>query len=94
MDGQLLFNIVVGVAGALAGFLLNAVWTALKDLQVADKQIVKDVSELQVLVAGQYVTRTEFDRVAEALFRKLDAIYDKLDSKADKASCPPANHGN
>ena len=69
---------------ALLGFLLNAVWQAVKDLQRADNELTKRVSEIEVLVAGNYVTRQEFDRVVERLFAKLDSIDRKLDSKVDK----------
>ena len=69
---------------AVLGFLLHAVWQAVKDLQRADAELTKRVSEIEVLVAGNYVTRQEFDRVVDKLFAKLDAIELKLDKKADK----------
>lgn len=69
---------------AVLGFLLNAVWQATKDLQKADGELTKRVSEIEVLVAGNYVTRQEFDRVVERLFAKLEQIDRKLDNKADK----------
>ena len=69
---------------AVLGFLLNAVWQAIKDLQRAYDELTKRVSEIEVLVAGNYVTRQEFDRVVERLFAKLDSIDRKLDSKVDK----------
>jgi len=69
---------------AVLGFLLNAVWQAVKDLQRADNELTKRESEIEVLVAGNYVTRQEFDRVVQRLFAKLDSIDSKLDSKVDK----------
>jgi CHASE3 domain sensor protein len=69
---------------AVLGFLLNAVWQAVKDLQRADNELTKRVSEIEVLVAGNYVTRQEFDRVVHRLFAKLDSMDRKLDSKVDK----------
>ena len=69
---------------ALLGFLLNAVWQAVKDLQRADNELNKREGEIEVLVAGNYVTRHEFDRVVQRLFAKLDSIDSKLDSKVDK----------
>lgn len=81
---QELFNIVVGVAGALGGWWLKVMWETLKDLQVADKELMDKVSKIEVLVAGAYVKREEFDRVAQRLFEKLDHIENKLDHKADK----------
>lgn len=74
---------LTGLSGLL-GFLLHAVWQATKDLQRADAEITKRVSEIEVLVAGNYVTRQEFDRVIDKLFAKLDHIEMKIDKKADK----------
>jgi len=69
---------------AVLGFLLNAAWHATKDLQKEDQELAKRVGEIEVLVAGNYVTRQEFDRVVQRLFAKLDSIDRKLDSKVDK----------
>lgn len=66
------------------GFLLRAMWTAVRDLQRADKQVLEKVNAIEVLVAGGYVPKTEFDKRLDALFDKLDRIEDKLDNKADK----------
>ena len=63
---------------AVLGFLLHAVWQSTQDLQRADTELTKRVSEIEVLVAGNYVTRHEFDRVVDKLFTKLDAIDMKI----------------
>jgi hypothetical protein len=81
---QTLFNIAVTVAGFLCGWWLKVLWDAVKDLQSADKELAEKVSSIEILVAGQYVKRDDFDRVANAIFAKLDKIMDKLDTKADK----------
>lgn len=81
---QQVFNISVGVAGALGGWWMKAMWDALKDLQRADDRMAQQVSDLKVLVAGQYVSRESFDKLSTAIFAKLDRIEDKLDGKADK----------
>jgi hypothetical protein len=81
---QELFNIVVGVAGALGGWWLKVMWETLKDLQTADKELMDKVSKIEILVAGAYVKREEFDRALTRLIEKLDQIDSKLDSNADK----------
>lgn len=81
---QNLFNVAITIAGALAGWWMKAMWEALKDLKLADDKLAKDVSDLKVLVAGDYVRREMFDRLSDAIFAKLDRIEMKLDSKADK----------
>lgn len=70
--------------GALIGFLLNAVWQAVKELQAADKVLADMVSRIEVLVAGNYVRKEDFDRTIERLFDKLDHIELKIDQKMDK----------
>lgn len=75
--------VLTGFSGVL-GFLLHAVWQATKDLQKADAELAKRVSEIEVLVAGNYVTRQEFERAIDKIFDKLDSIDRKLDLKADK----------
>ncbi len=81
---QALVNWLLAGFGGLIGFLLNAVWQAVKDLQRADKILTDRVGEIEVLVAGSYITKTDFTNVTDAIFRKLDRIEDKLDGKADK----------
>lgn len=81
---QTIVNWMLAGFGGLIGFLLNAVWQAVKDLQKADTELVKKVSEIEVLVAGAYVKRDDFNELSKALFNKLDRIEDKLDGKVDK----------
>ena len=81
---QTIINWLLASFGALIGFLLNAVWQAVKDLQNADKQLASKVAEIEVLVAGAYVRKDEFAQSVNALFAKLDRIEDKLDKKVDK----------
>lgn len=81
---QTIINWLLAGFGALIGFLLNAVWQAVKDLQETDKSLASKVAEIEVLVAGAYVRKDEFTQSVNALFSKLDRIEDKLDKKVDK----------
>lgn len=81
---QTIINWLLAGFGALIGFLLKAVWQAVKDLQTADKALAEKVGNIEVLVAGAYVKKVEFTQSINALFAKLDKIEDKLDKKADK----------
>lgn len=81
---QIVINFALaGVSGVL-GFLMRAVWTAVKDLQAADAELAEKLSRVEVVVAGEYVRKEDFDRKLDALFTKLDRIEEKLDRKADK----------
>jgi hypothetical protein len=81
---QIIINWLLAGFGALIGFLLNAVWQAVKDLQKADTTLADKVGKIEVMVAGAYVKRDEFDRALNRLFEKLDHIEMKIDKKADK----------
>lgn len=81
---QELFNwLVAGISGLL-GFFLRVMWSAVKDLQKADEELVSKVNHIEVLVAGNYVSKEEFNRFMERLYDKLDSIENKLDHKVDK----------
>ena len=81
---QAIINWLLAGFGALIGFMLNAVWQAVQDLQSADKVLAERVGSIEVLVAGDYLRRDDFTHTIEALFAKLDKIEDKLDKKVDK----------
>lgn len=83
-DYQILFNLVVGILGILGGWLLNTVWNALKDLQAADAKLAEKVGAIEVLVAGQYVTRLEYTNALNMINMKLDQIQQSLSEKADR----------
>jgi len=81
---QVFFDVAVGVVGVLGGWVLNTVWGAVKDLQEADKELAEKVGEIEVLVAGRYVTRDEFNLTLGQVFSKLDTIRDLVSQKADR----------
>jgi len=84
MFDQTLFNYALALCGALGGWVLKVIWDAVKDLQAADKVLVEKVNTIEILIAGNYMSKTDFDKIAAAIFEKLDKIDDKLDRKADK----------
>ena len=49
-----------------------------------DQTLADKVARIEVLVAGEYVKKDEFERAIERLFDKLDHIEMKIDQKADK----------
>ena len=85
MIDQQLFNVLFAAAGALGGWWMKAMWESMKELEKADKRLTSEVSDLKVLVAGQYVKQDAFDRTIAALFAKLDRMEDKLNHKIDKS---------
>ena len=82
---QGLLNWAFGLINLILGFFLKALWDSYKDLKKTDKELADKVGEMEVLVAGQYVKRDDFQTVTNQIFNKLDKILDKLDQKMDKA---------
>ena len=72
-----LFNLIIGI-------FLKWVWDSHKELRRSDEKLADKVNKIEVIVAGEYVKKDEFDKVADIIFVKLDRIFEKLDKKADK----------
>jgi len=83
-NNQLLFNVIIGALYLVAGWLMKVMWDSLRDLRIADTILAEKVGTIEVLVAGSYAKRDELDKMAAAIFLKLDRIEAKLDTKADK----------
>jgi hypothetical protein len=84
MDAQTIINIVIGLCGALGGWILNTLKQSIDELRKADSALADKVQHIEVLVAGTYVKRDDMDKLGQALFAKLDKIEAKLDGKVDK----------
>jgi hypothetical protein len=72
-DGQILFNIIIGIAGLFGGWILNNISRSIERLD-------KDVRALPLT----YVTRADYRADIEEIKAMLMRINDKLDAKADK----------
>lgn len=78
MSPQEMFNLAIGLIGAIGGWWLNTMWQAVRSLEAK-------VAAIDVLVAGQYVKKEEFNSLSSAIFAKLDKIQDSIERKADKS---------
>lgn len=92
METQSLINAAFTSIGVMMGAILKAVWDGLKELRAADASLSDKVQRIEVLVAGMYVKREDFDRMTDVLFAKLDKIEAKLDTKANASDCPTKTH--
>lgn len=72
-DGQILFNIIIGIAGVFGGWILNNISRSIERLD-------KDVRAMPLT----YVTRADYRADIEEIKMMLNRINDKLDGKADK----------
>lgn len=84
MDNQTAFNILLSLVAFLGGYVINSLNASIRSMQKTDSDLADKVQQIEVLVAGQYVKRDDMDKLASALFAKLDKIEFKLDNKADK----------
>lgn len=83
-DFQTLFNVALGVISFLLGIIVQGLRESMAKLQKADNDLATKVQSIEVLVAGTYVKRDELDKLANALFAKLDKIMEKMSEKVDK----------
>lgn len=72
-EGQVLFNIIVGVAGLFGGWILNNISRSIERLD-------RDVRAMP----HTYVTRVDYHKDIDEIKAMLMRINDKLDEKADK----------
>ena len=73
-QGQILFNVAVGIAGMFGGWILNNISRSIERLD-------KDVRAMPLT----YVTRVDYRADIDEIKAMLMRINDKLDDKADKA---------
>lgn len=86
---QLIFD---GAVALLVFFALRALKTqddSIKSAHKLSSELMVKLQAIEVLVAGNYITRPEFNKSIEAMFSKLDSISEKLDTKQDKTACVP-----
>jgi len=73
METQILFNVIVGVAGMFGGWILNNISRSIEKLD-------SDVRQMPLT----YVTRADYRADIEDIKGMLGKIFDKLDEKEDK----------
>jgi hypothetical protein len=73
MDNQEAFNIIVGLAGVMGGWILNNITKAIERLDA-------DVREMP----RTYITKEDYHRDIDEIKDICKQIFDKLDNKVDK----------
>ena len=73
MDGQLLFNLVVGIAAFFGGWTLNNITRMLN-------RIDDDIREMPHV----YLSKDDYKTDIAEIKGMLSKIFDRLESKADK----------
>ena len=71
---QELFNVIFSVVGVLMGWCLKVIWSTMSELRDSDKEMMEKMSRIEVLVAGSYVKREDYQKAMERLFERLDEL--------------------
>lgn len=82
---QTLFNIAIGVLGFVGGLSVNRLFNRLDKLDAHDESLSKEIKDLSVTLPTNYVMKEDLQRLADAIFIKLDNIESKIDRKQDKS---------
>ncbi|MHA1806195.1 MAG: hypothetical protein ACTSX2_01310 [Candidatus Thorarchaeota archaeon] len=81
---QTLFNIATTIIAFGLGFVVNRVFNKMDALTAQDALLTKEIYGIKIALPTNYVTKPQLDQMANAIFKKLDTISNKLDMKADK----------
>lgn len=77
MDTQVLINFATGSFLALLAWLARTLWDAVTKLK-------DDLHRIELELPTSYVRKEDFSDAFKNISDKLDKIYERLDSKADK----------
>lgn len=75
---------VLGLFSTLVGFIVKSMQAEMKEMREKYNTHTDKISDIEVLVAGVYVTRQEMKQEMTEVNRKLDSIIDKIATKADR----------
>ncbi len=74
---QDLLNIIIGVAGTAMGWMLKVVWDSIRLLQ-------DEMKTLERVIHTKYVTKDDYKDDIRDVKDMLNAIFKRLEQKADK----------
>jgi hypothetical protein len=77
MPSQEIINLIITGAGAILGWLLKAMWEAVRDLK-------NDIRDIEAEMHTKYVTKDDYRADIAELKDIAKQIFQKLDNKADK----------
>lgn len=74
MSYQDYFNLLSGLVAFLGGWWMKAIWSAIKELEKTDSEMLSKVSSIQVLIAGEYAKKADLEASCSCLCQKLSKI--------------------
>lgn len=80
-------TIAFGVLGLINAWVLVGIRSnqrTIEGLKTADAEMSKAISGIQLLIAGQYLTRNEFQAAMQQQTQSIVAAIDRIDAKVEK----------
>ena len=84
MDTQDLINTAFAALGGLTGWVLNNLKESIDSLRKQDLVTTDKIQRMEVLVAGDYVKRSELVAMLASIRCQLEKMDDKMDKMAGK----------
>ncbi len=75
---------LLGVGLTVVGWVSHMLWQDVKEVKNNHKDTFTRIQSIEVLIAGEYLKRTEFREFQSTILEKLDKILDALNTKEDK----------
>ena len=88
LEVQYLFNVLFVALLGVVSWYVKQTSADIQALKTTDDKINRDLTEMRILVVGQYATRAELTDMVKALFAKLDRIEEKISRKVDRGEIP------
>jgi uncharacterized membrane protein YccF (DUF307 family) len=99
MESLKAVDALLGIVVIGLGWWNTTMWSEIKDLRIRDSESSKEMTRLQVLIAGNYITREELrdsmremtmavtnriDQLGATVNTQLTVLHEDLKDKADK----------
>ena len=88
MDLQTIVNVILGGLGGLMAIILSELKNSINSLRAAQQRTEERQNKVEVLVAGNYVSK-EDQRISE---RKMCDALQRIENKLDTVPCNNRNH--
>jgi len=75
-----MINTMLGLIAFLGGWIMHSFKAQINDNRKDIREVQHKMNEIEVLVAGKYMTREESAAHSEAIMKKLDKIQENIQS--------------
>lgn len=102
IDATTIIASFASVLGIVLGYFLSDLRDKHKETKAVQDRHTKEITDIKILVAGNYVTKDDLKEIVQVLFEKLDGIEVCVDGVKKELSkeindikldCAKAGHG-